>query len=99
MTTLTRFDPMEHLDTTEDHIELLNAALATRDPRVVIKAVGEIARGRGMTRLAEQSGIGRSSLYKALADDANPTIDTIMKVLAALDVELRAEQRQGAAAA
>ncbi|HEX8419452.1 MAG TPA: addiction module antidote protein [Sphingomonas sp.] len=89
-TTLTRFDPMEHLDTNADHIDLLNDALATRNPRVVINAVAEIARDRGMTKLAQQAGIGRSSLYNALADDGNPTIETIMKVLDALQIELRA---------
>jgi len=95
--TTTRFDPMEHLDTTEDYIELLNDALATRDPRVIINAVGEIARGRGMKQLAADAGIGRSSLYKALADDGNPTIDTVMKVLDGLKIELRAQPSVAAA--
>lgn len=87
----TRFDPMLYLDTTEDHIELLNEALATGNPRVIIGAVREIARGRGMTDLARTTGIGRSSLYAALADDANPTLETVMKVLDGLKLELRAQ--------
>ena len=95
-TTLTRFDPMEHLDEPEDHIALLNDALATGDPRIVMRAIAEIARGRGMTELARVTGIGRSTLYKALSDDANPTIDTLMKVLDALNLELHASSSAAA---
>lgn len=94
---LTRFDPMEHLDTAEDHLDLLNDALATGESRVIVHAIGEIARGRGMTELARRTGIGRSSLYKALSDEANPTMDTVMKVLDALNVELGATGKREAA--
>lgn len=94
---LTRFDPMEHLDTAEDHLDLLNDALATGDARVIVHAIGEIARGRGMTELSRLTGIGRSSLYKALSDDANPTMEMVTKVLGALKVELSATAKREAA--
>lgn len=89
----TRFDPSEHLDTTEDHIELLNDALETKDTRVIVHALGVIARARGMTDLAKATGLGRSTLYKAVADDANPTIDTLVKLLGALRIDLKASEQ------
>ncbi|HEX8402250.1 MAG TPA: addiction module antidote protein [Allosphingosinicella sp.] len=94
---ISKFDPMEHLDATEDHVELLNDALATGNPKVIVNAIAEIARGRGMSELARATGIGRSSLYKALADDANPTMETVMKVLAGLKLELTAASKKAAA--
>ena len=91
--TTTRFDPSEYLDRTEDHIELLNEALETSNPRVIVHAIGTIARARGMSDLAQATGLGRSTLYKAIADDANPTIDTLVKVLDALGLDLQARAK------
>lgn len=87
---ITRFDATKYLEP-DDYVELLNEALAIGDPRLIIHVLNETARGRGMSDLARVTGIGRSSLYKALADDANPTIDTLMKVLDGLKLELRAQ--------
>jgi probable addiction module antidote protein len=91
------FDPMEHLDTPEDHIELLNDALATGDRGVVAGIIGEIARARGMTGLSRLTGIGRQSLYAALDEKGNPTLETFLKVLDALKLELRAAPKADAA--
>ena len=88
----TRFDASEYLDDAESHTELLNEALETKDPRVIVHAIGVIARARGMTELAKATGLGRSTLYKAIADDANPTIETLLKVLDGLKLELRVQQ-------
>lgn len=85
----TRFDPMEHLEP-EDHVELLNEALAIGDPKLIVNAISEIARAHGMADLARQTGISRSTLYNALSDDGNPTIETVMQVLGALKVQLAA---------
>ncbi|MEZ0495418.1 addiction module antidote protein [Sphingomonas sp. IW22] len=85
------FDAMAHLDQ-EDHIDLLNDALATGNSDVVIRIVGEIARARGMSNVARDSDLGRSTLYKALADNANPTISTFLRVLAALQIDLHAQR-------
>lgn len=87
----TPFDPMDHLDT-DDYIDLLNDALATGDHSVVGNVVGMIASARGMSALARDTGIGRSSLYKAVGAQANPTLETLLKVLAGLDIDLRAER-------
>lgn len=90
---ITPFDPMAHLEP-EDHIDLLNDALATRDPDVVVRIIGEIARARGIANVARDSGLGRSTLYKALAEDANPTISTFLKVLGTLKIELQATKAE-----
>lgn len=90
----TPFDPMDHLDTVEDHIELLNDALATGDPSVVGNIVGAIAARHGMAALARDTGIGRSSLYKAVGRDANPTLETLLKVLTGLGIDLRAQRHR-----
>ncbi len=87
----TRFDPSEHLDDAEIQAELLDEALATGNPRVIVHAIGTIARARGMTSLARDSGIQRGTLYKAIADDGNPTLETLMAVLAALQIDLSAK--------
>ena len=95
----TRFDASEYLDAPEDRVELLNEALETHDPRVIIHAIGVIARSRGMTELAKSTNLGRSTLYKAIADDANPTIETLMKVLDGLGLDLQARVKAQSAAA
>ncbi len=86
----TRFDAMAHLEP-EDHIDLLNDALETGDASVVAKIVGEIARARGISNIARETAIGRSTLYKAFGESRNPTIDTLLRVLAALNLKLEAQ--------
>ncbi len=68
----------------------LEAALQEGDPRVVAAVLGDIARAKGMTQIAKDAGLGRESLYKALSPDGNPEFATIMKVIAALGLELHA---------
>jgi probable addiction module antidote protein len=68
----------------------LEAALEDGDPRVVAAALGDIARAKGMTQVARDSGLGRESLYKALSPDGNPELATLLKVIAALGLQLRA---------
>lgn len=91
MTDVTRFDVSEHLDDPEIQAELLDEALATGNPRVIVHAIGTIARARGMTSLARDTGIPRGTLYKAIADDGNPTLETLMTVLAGLKIDLGAK--------
>lgn len=86
----TRFDPAEHLDDVEVQAELLTEALATGDARVVAHALGTIARARGMSEIAREAQLSRGSLYAALSDGGAPQLDTVMKVLAALRLELKA---------
>ena len=69
----------------------LEAALEDGDPRVVVHALGNIARARGMSQIARDTGLGRESLYKALSPDGNPEFATVLRVVQALGLKLHAE--------
>ena len=88
MTKLLKFDASDYLDSEEVIAEYLNAALEDKDSNVFLTAVGDIAKARGMTKLAKESGIERKSLYKALTPGARPPYDTVFKLIRALGVEL-----------
>jgi len=90
MTKLAPFDADDYLDGEETIAEYLTAALEDPDPDVFLTAVRDVARARGMTQLAKDAGLGRESLYKALAPGAKPRYDTILKLLHALGVKLSA---------
>jgi probable addiction module antidote protein len=85
------YDAAEYLETEEDMAAYLQAALAEGDPALVIHALGNIARARGMSEIARQTGLRRESLYKALSPDGNPEFATVLKVVQALGIELHAE--------
>ncbi|HEY5665257.1 MAG TPA: addiction module antidote protein [Gammaproteobacteria bacterium] len=84
------YDVAEHLRTPEEMAAYLEACLAESDgdPSFVAKALGDIARAKGMSALARETGLGRESLYKALSADGNPQLSTILKVAKALGLEL-----------
>jgi probable addiction module antidote protein len=85
------YDTAEYLETAEDMAAYLEAALEDGDPSIVVKALGTIARARGMTQISRDTGLGRESLYKALSPEGNPEFATVMKVVRALGLKLRAE--------
>ena len=85
-----RWDPAEHLETEEDMAAYLEAALEDGDPALVAAALGDIARAKGMSQIARETGLGRESLYKALSPDGNPEFSTVLKVVRALGLRLRA---------
>ncbi|HEX3553024.1 MAG TPA: addiction module antidote protein [Thermoanaerobaculia bacterium] len=85
---LTEFDASAYLDSEEVIAEYLTAALEDGDPDVFLTAVGNVAKARGMTQIAQATGLGRESLYKALAPGARPKYDTVLKVLRSLGVRL-----------
>ena len=89
-TTTTPWDPADHLKTEEDIVAYLEAALEEADPALVAAALGDIARAKGMTQVARDAGLGRESLYKALSPAGNPEFATILKVVAALGLQLHA---------
>ena len=91
MTQFTHFDAADYLDNEETIAAYLTEALEDPDPDMFIIAVKTVARARGMTQLAKDSGLGRESLYKALSPGAKPRYQTIMKVVRALGVKLHAE--------
>jgi len=83
------FDAADYLDDEETTAEYLTAALEDPNPDVFLTAVRDVARARGMAQLARDAGLGRESLYKALAPGAKPRYDTVLKLLRALGVELK----------
>lgn len=89
-TTTVPWDPAEHLETEADMALYLEAALEEGDPALIAAALGDIARAKGMTQLARDTGLGRESLYKALSASGNPEFATIMKVVTALGLRLHA---------
>lgn len=91
MTNFTPFDAADYLTDEATIAEYLTAALEDPDPDMFLVAVRDVARARGMTQLAKDSGLGRESLYKALAPGAKPRFETVMKVVHALGVKLTAD--------
>jgi len=82
------WDASDHLETKEDIVAYLEAALEDGDPSLVAAALGDIARSKGMTQIAHETGLGRESLYKALSIEGNPEFSTVLKVLQALGLRL-----------
>ena len=91
------WDPAEHLETEEDMAAYLEAALEEGDPSLVAAALGDIARAKGMTQIARETGLGRESLYKALSPEGNPELATLLKVVRALGLRLHATTAHGKA--
>ena len=90
MTHFTRFDAADYLESDEGIAAYLSSVLEEDDPDGFLIALKTIARARGMTQLAKDAGIGRESLYKALAPGAKPRYDTVLKVIRALGIHLHA---------
>ncbi len=84
-----RWDAAETLETKEDIAAYLDAVLEDGDPDLLKAALGDIARAKGMSEIAEAAGVGRTNLYKALSPDGNPEFATVAKVLKALGLKLR----------
>ncbi|OIP32012.1 MAG: putative addiction module antidote protein [Deltaproteobacteria bacterium CG_4_9_14_3_um_filter_44_9] len=92
-TITTRYDVSEHLRTPEEMAAYLEACIeeANGDATFIAKALGDIARAKGMSRVARDAGLSRESLYKALSGERSPGFDTILKVIGALGLKLHAE--------
>ena len=84
------WDPAEHLQSDEDTAAYLEAALEEGDASLFAAALGDIARAKGMSQLARDTGLGRESLYKALSPTGNPEFATILRVVGALGLQLHA---------
>ena len=89
------FDAAKYLDSDEAIAEYITEALLTDDGGVITRAIGVAAKARGMSHIAQQTGLSRESLYKALGGDGNPQFETIYLVLKALGLRLRAEPVRG----
>jgi probable addiction module antidote protein len=91
MINTTPFDVADYLDSEEMIAEYLSAILEENDPDLFVRALGDVARARGMTQIAKETGLGRESLYKALRSGSNLRYETVQKVLKALGVKLTTE--------
>jgi probable addiction module antidote protein len=85
------FDAARYLDSDEAVAEYMAAVLETEDPDLLLLALGDVARAKGMAQVAKDAGLGRESLYKALTPGAKPRFDTVMKVARALGVRFTAQ--------
>ncbi|WP_024970805.1 addiction module antidote protein [Microcystis aeruginosa] len=83
------WDAAEHLETKEDIAAYLEAAFEEGDSSLVVAALGDIARSKGMTHIARETGLGRESLYKALSIEGNPEFATVIKVIRSLGLRLQ----------
>lgn len=84
------WDAADYLETKEDVVLYLEAAFEDGDPGLIAAALGDVARAKGMTKVAAETGLGRESLYKALAPDGNPEFATVLKVMRVLGLRLHA---------
>ena len=96
-TTTSRYDVAEHLRSPEEMAAYLEACLeeANGDAAFIAKALGDIARAKGMSQVSRDSGLSRESLYKALSGDRSPSFDTVLKVIEALGLKLHATAGRG----
>ena len=96
-TVTTRYDVADHLRTPKEMAAYLEACFeeADGDAAFIAKAIGDIARAKGMAQVARDAGLSRESLYKALSGERSPGFDTILKVVEALGLRLHAEASEG----
>lgn len=88
---ITDWDPSEYLDNEESIEAYLNAAFEDGDPRLIASAIGDVARARGMTQIARQTGLAREALYRSLSEKGNPELGTVIEVLKSLNMKVRVE--------
>ena len=86
---VTALDISEYLDDEDVIAEYLSLVLEENNPGLLLSAIGQIAKARGMAKIAADSGLGRESLYKTLNENSQPRFDTIMKVLGAMNIKMK----------
>lgn len=94
---LTTFDPAEHLNSGQAIADFMAAAFDTQDPAYIAHALGVVARARGMTQVASQTGLSREQLYRSFSVDGNPTLRSTMAVMQALGITLAVKPLETAA--
>jgi probable addiction module antidote protein len=85
------FDPAAYLDSDEARAAYMTEALETSDPAFIADALGVVARARGMSQVARDTGLSRESLYRALSPEGNPELSTLLRVIRALGLRLSAK--------
>jgi len=96
MVKTTAFDAAQYLKRPEAQMELLEEAFESGDPKFVAHALGIIARARGISNIAQETGLSREALYKSLSSEGNPTITTVMDVMRAVGLKLSAHKTSAA---
>ncbi|MEQ1724864.1 MAG: addiction module antidote protein [Sphingopyxis sp.] len=89
----TPFDPADYLSSEDDIVDYLKIWMEDGSPQEIARAIGDIARSKGMGDIAKKSGLGRQALYNALSENGNPTLETLTAVLGALGLELTVRKR------
>jgi probable addiction module antidote protein len=87
------WDPAEHLETKEDMVAYIEAALEEGDPSIIASVLGDVARAESMTEIAAKTGLSRTSLYRALSPVGCPEFETVLKVMNALNLQLHVTQK------
>lgn len=82
------FDPAKYFPDAESQARLLTDALEDGDAGYIAAALGVVAKARGIAQIAAETGLSRQALHKALSGEGNPTLDTVLKVTRALDLQL-----------
>jgi len=85
----TVWEPAEYLETDEQIAAYLEDIFKSGNPDLIVAAIGDVARARGMSKIADSANLGRESLYKSLAQGGNPSFETVIKVLSSLGFGLR----------
>ena len=89
---LTTFDPAEHLNSDQAIADFMAGAFETNDPGFIAHALGVVARAKGMTQIANQTGLSREQLYRSFSAEGNPTLRTTLTVMKALGIEISARR-------
>lgn len=87
------FDPAAYLESEADVVDWLKVWMEDGSPEEIAKAIGDIARSKGMSEIARKTGLGRQALYNALSEKGNPTLETLLAVLDALGLQLTVQRK------
>ncbi|MGH6695219.1 addiction module antidote protein [Sphingopyxis sp.] len=89
----TPFDPADYLSSEADIVDYLKIWMEDGSPQEIARAIGDVARSKGMSDIARKTGLGRQALYNALSDNGNPTLETLTAVLDALGLQLTVQRK------
>lgn len=89
----TPFDPADYLSSEADIVDYLKIWMEDGSPQEIARAIGDVARSKGMSEIARKSGLGRQALYNALSDNGNPTLETLTAVLDGLGLQLTVQPK------
>lgn len=94
MNKFNKFEPSNYIQNDNQANEYLQTMLEENGIEGFLRALGHIAKAKGMSKISQETGLGRESLYKSLSEDGNPKFDTVLKTLNALDIDIKFENHQ-----